>query len=124
MNFPTLQTFQAAIEASVRELTTKQLALVQSFAEKQKNAMSNPAALMSPQVFAENQTLLQEFVVANQAFIASSLQATQDFWRDQTAETQAALQAAGVPSVKEAVGRMQTAVQEAVAPAKSPRAKR
>lgn len=124
MTFATLQTFQAALEASVRELAAKQLSLVQTFAEKQKEVFTNPAALLAPKNFTDNQVLVQEFVTANQAFIASSLLATQTYWRDQLAENQAALQAAGIPGVNEAVEHVQAAVKKATAPLKTTRAKR
>lgn len=124
MTFATLQTFQAALEASVRELAAKQLSMVQTFAEKQKEAFANPATLLAPQNFTESQVLVQEFVTANQAFIASSLLATQTYWRDQLAENQAALQAAGIPGVNEVAERVQAAVQKATAPAKTTRTKR
>ncbi len=124
MNFTHLQTLQASLEAATRELAAKQLALVQSFAEKQKDAFANPQTLVSPQAFTEGQQLVQEFVSANQAFIATSVSATQVFWRDQLAENQAALAAAGVPGVNEVVERVQEAVQKATNPTKTTRAKR
>lgn len=124
MNFTHLQTLQASLEAATRELAAKQLALVQSFTEKQKDAFANPQALVSPQAFTEGQQLVQEFVSANQAFIATSVSATQAFWRDQLAENQAALAAAGVPGVNEVVERVQEAVQKATNTTKTTRAKR
>lgn len=124
MNFTHLQTLQASLKAATRELAAKQLALVQSFAEKQKDAFANPQALVSPQAFTEGQQLVQEFVSANQAFITTSVSATQAFWRDQLAENQAALAAAGVPGVNEVVERVQEAVQKATSPSKTTRAKR
>ena len=122
MNFTYIQTLQASLEAATRELAAKQMALVQSFAEKQKDAFANPQALVSPQAFTEGQQLVQEFVSANQAFIATSVSATQTFWRDQLAENQTAMKAAGIPGVDEVVERVQEAVQKATA--KTTRSKR
>ena len=116
MNFTNIQTLQASLEAATRELAAKQMALVQSFAEKQKDAFANP------QAFTEGQQLVQEFVSANQAFIATSVSATQTFWRDQLAENQTAMKAAGLPGVDEVVERVQEAVQKATA--KTTRSKR
>ena len=123
MNIATLQTFQASMEASVRELTARQLALVQSFAEKQKEAFTNPTAFSSSQGFTQSQGLVQEFVAANQAFIGASLLATQTYWREVLADNHANLKAAGLSNVSDMVTRVQDAVEKVVVPAKKPRSK-
>ena len=124
MTFETFKTFQASLETSARELAAKQLALVQTVAEKQKAMMANPALLPTQQSFKDNQALVQEFVTANQTFLSDSLLATQDYWRTQFAENQAALQAAGIPGAKEIAEQIQAAVSKVTASAKTVRTKR
>lgn len=124
MPFETFKTFQASLETSARELAAKQLALVQTVAEKQKAMMANPALLPTQQSFKDNQALVQEFVTANQTFLSDSLLATQDYWRAQFAENQAALQAAGIPGAKEIAEQIQAAVSKVTASAKTTRTKR
>lgn len=121
MTFSIFQTYQAALEASARELAAKQLALFQSVSEKQKDALQNPAALVSTEVFAQSQAFVQEFAAANQEFVTANVQATQVFWRDQLAENQALFKASGVA---EAVEQVQAAVKKAADVVKPARAKR
>lgn len=94
MHFNHLQTFQASLEASARELVAKQLALVQSFNEKQKNTFANLSAFMATENFTKNQTHVKESVADSQAFIASSLEAVQAFWSKQMPELNIAIPAA------------------------------
>jgi hypothetical protein len=119
MPFSTLQAFQTSIGSSVRELATEQLALVQSFYAKQQDAR----AMLTPQTFNEHQALMQEFVTANQTFVSSSLQATQIYWRDLSAESQEAFKSMGLPGLDTVAANLDSAVKAATS-AKTARTKR
>ena len=123
MTFETFKTFQASLETSIRELGATQLALVQTFVEKQKTTLSSPT-LLTPKSFTDNQALLQEFAKANQIFFTDSFMATRAYWRAQFAENQTALQAAGIPNVKDVAAQLQATIEKFVAPVKTARAKR
>ena len=124
MHFAILQTFQASLETSVREFATKQLTLAQSFAENQKYTFSDSSTFMAPDNITKSQTLMQDIINAQQAFISSTAQATTTFYHGQFVKNQATLKEIGFPSAEQAIERVQAAVKKATLTAKSTHAKR
>lgn len=124
MHFAILQTFQASLETSVRELATKQLSLAQSFSENQKYTFSDSSTFMALDNITKSQTLMQDFINAQQAFMSSTVQATKTFYHDQFAKNQASLKDIGLPSADQVLERVQAAVKKATTPAKNTHAKR
>lgn len=124
MHFAILQTFQASLETSVRELATKQLSLAQSFAKNQKYTFSDSSTFMAPDNVTKSQTLMQDVINAQQAFLSSTAQAAKTFYHDQFAKNQAALKDIGLPNADQVLERVQAAVKKVTTLAKNTHVKR
>ena len=119
MQSPIFQTFQASLDTSVRELATKQFTLAQSFTENQQYTFSDFSTFGAPYHVTKNQTLMQDIMNAQQAFISSIARATNTFYHDQFAKNQAALKDIGFPSTDQVLERVNTAVKKATTLAKN-----
>lgn len=114
MPFESLQTFQSDMENAIRNLSSQQLTILQKFGETQRKNIGLPSAWTTPETYTQLQSLMTEFVQANQNFVSSSVSATQSYWAAQAQENQTAFD-----DVKNTAEDVKRQVEKVLSPSKS-----